>query len=65
MQMQISEDYIIAPFLVALGSLIGRKSGLELRNGSNWIDICKPIGNGDWTTLYNEDSRNECRFSFF
>jgi hypothetical protein len=44
MQMQISEDYIIAPFLVALGSLIGRKRGLELRNGSNWTEFANLWG---------------------
>lgn len=44
MQMQISEDYIIAPFLVALGSLIGRKRGLELREGSNWIEYANLWG---------------------
>ena len=44
MQMQISEDYIIAPFLVSVGSLIGRKRGLELRRGSNWIEYANQWG---------------------
>lgn len=44
MQMQISEDYIIAPFLVSVGSLIGRKRGLELRLGSRWIEFANLWG---------------------
>lgn len=44
MQMQISEDYIAAPFLVSVGSLIGRKRGLELRLGSRWIEFANQWG---------------------
>lgn len=44
MQMQISEDYVITPFLVSVGSLIGRKRGLELRRGSNWIEYANQWG---------------------
>lgn len=38
-QMQIAEDYFVAPLLVYLGSLIGRKRGLRLRQGTNWIEF--------------------------
>ncbi|WP_059358614.1 DUF3987 domain-containing protein [Parachlamydia acanthamoebae] len=44
MQMQISEDYAITPFLVSVGSLIGRKRGLELRPGSRWIEFANLWG---------------------
>ena len=44
MQMQISEDYIVAPFLVTLGSLIGRKRGLRLRAGTSWIEFANLWG---------------------
>ncbi|WP_098038691.1 YfjI family protein, partial [Estrella lausannensis] len=44
MQMQISEDYVITPFLVSVGSLIGRKRGLELRPGSRWIEFANLWG---------------------
>ena len=38
-QMQIAEDYFVAPLLAYLGSLIGRKRGLRLRQGTNWIEF--------------------------
>lgn len=38
MQMQISEDYLVAPLFVYLGSLIGRKRGLRIRPGTGWIE---------------------------
>lgn len=38
LQMQISEDSLVAPLLVYLGSLIGRKRGLRLRPGNGWIE---------------------------
>lgn len=38
LQMQVSEDYLAAPLLVYLGSLIGRKRGLRLRQGTDWIE---------------------------
>jgi len=38
-QMQIAEDYFTAPLLVYLGSLIGRKRGLRLRQGTSWIEF--------------------------
>lgn len=38
LQMQISEDYLATPLLVYLGSLIGRKRGLRLRTGTDWIE---------------------------
>lgn len=38
-QMQISPDYIAAALIVHIGSLIGRKRGLELRTGTNWIEF--------------------------
>ncbi len=37
-QMQVSVDYLVAPFLVYTGSLIGRKRGLQVRPGTNWIE---------------------------
>lgn len=37
-QMQIPADYLAAPFLVYLGSLIGRKCGLYLCPGTNWVE---------------------------
>lgn len=38
-QMQISPDYIAAALIVHIGSLIGRKRGLELRPGTQWIEF--------------------------
>jgi Protein of unknown function (DUF3987) len=38
-QMQIAEDYFVASLLVYLGSLIGRKRGLRLRQGTSWIEF--------------------------
>jgi hypothetical protein len=37
-QMQIPSDYLAAPFLVYVGSLIGRKRALRLRPGTDWIE---------------------------
>lgn len=37
-QMQIPVDYLAAPFLVYLGSLIGRKRALHLRPGTHWTE---------------------------
>ncbi len=37
-QMQVAEDALAAPLIVYMGSLIGRKRGLRLRQGSNWIE---------------------------
>jgi Protein of unknown function (DUF3987) len=42
--MQIAEDYFVAPFLVYLGSLIGRKRGLRLREGTSWIEFANLWG---------------------
>lgn len=39
MQMQISEDYFVAPFFVNIGSLIGRKRCLRVRLGTSWIEF--------------------------
>ena len=39
MQMQISEDYLVAPFFVNIGSLIGRKRCLRVRQGTSWIEF--------------------------
>ncbi|WP_284452582.1 DUF3987 domain-containing protein [Parachlamydia acanthamoebae] len=38
-QMQIAEDFFVAPLLVYLGSLIGRKRGLRLRQDTSWIEF--------------------------
>lgn len=38
-QMQISPDYIAAALIVHIGSLIGRKRGLELRPGTQWVEF--------------------------
>ncbi|MFI5342770.1 MAG: DUF3987 domain-containing protein [Chlamydiales bacterium] len=38
-QMQIPIDYLVAPFLVSIGSLIGRKCALRMRPGINWIEF--------------------------
>lgn len=38
-QMQIPIDYLIAPFFVSFGSLIGRKRALRMRPGINWIEF--------------------------
>lgn len=37
-QMQIPCDYLIAPWIVYVGSLIGRKRALRLRPGTEWIE---------------------------
>lgn len=37
-QMQIPVDYLAVPFLVYLGSLIGRKRALHLRPGTHWTE---------------------------
>jgi len=38
-QMQIPTDYLAAPFIVYVGSLIGRKRCLKLRKGTDWIEF--------------------------
>lgn len=38
-QMQIAEDYFVASILVYIGSLIGRKRSLRLRQGTNWVEF--------------------------
>lgn len=38
-QMQIPIDYLVAPFLVSVGSLVGRKCALRMRPGINWIEF--------------------------
>lgn len=35
-QMQIPPDFLLAPFLVYVGSLLGRKRALKLRQGTDW-----------------------------
>ena len=37
-QMQVPVDFVAVPLLVAAGSLIGRKRGLLLRQGTNWVE---------------------------
>lgn len=36
--MQVPTDYLAAPLLVFLGSIIGRKRGLTLRPGNDWVE---------------------------
>lgn len=38
-QMQILPDYIAASLFVQLGTVIGRKRALRMRNGTNWIEF--------------------------
>ncbi|MGE4574509.1 DUF3987 domain-containing protein [Parachlamydia sp.] len=38
-QMQMPPDYIAAALIVHIGSLIGRKRGLELRRGTKWTEF--------------------------
>jgi putative DNA primase/helicase len=38
-QMQLQVDYLAAPLLVYIGSVIGRKRGICVRQGTDWIEF--------------------------
>lgn len=38
-QMQIPIDYLAAPLMVYLGAVIGRKRGIRVRRGTDWVEF--------------------------
>lgn len=39
LQLQVPEDFLIAPLMVYLGSIIGRKRGLLMRPNTRWVEF--------------------------
>jgi|GEM_PF-6717184 len=55
-QMQIPPDFLVAPFLVYVGSLLGRKRALKLRPGTDWYEYANLWG---WSGLSNAEEVEE------